>query len=717
MKHPSPRQFVDLVGGGVRLVLLADDRAVRVLHWGSAADVDDLDALAATSTGSVTFSSFDAPRILSVLPVSAEGWSGIPALAWHRGGRSNAPAPHLTAVLLRDVPGGGGVDLRFRDDASQVEVVLRLDLDRHGVLAASIGVVSTASADAAPLDLVAARVVLPLPERAAEILDQTGRWTGERIPQRLRVVDGAHARVVRRGRPGHDAPTLTLAGTPGFGFRDGELWGAHVAWSGDHEVHVERLPEGAGVHAAVLVAGELLAPGEVRLAAGESYRSPEVLAAWSADGIDGLSARFHGYARDLPAHPGSPRPLVLNTWEAVYFDHEPGRLLALAEAAAEVGVERFVLDDGWFRGRDHDGRALGDWQVDPRTWPDGLTPLADRVRALGMQFGLWVEPEMVSRDSDLARAHPEWILGGAGAAEWRRQLVLDVAHPEVSAYLLDTLSALVAENGVVFLKWDHNRELHAPVSAATGATRVRAQTLAVYALMDALRERHPGLEIEACASGGARVDLGMLAHAQRVWASDSNDPLERQRIQRWTGVLVPPELVGSHVGPARAETTHRVSSASFRLLTALFGHAGVEWDLTQASPEELEALRRWAGLYRELRPLLHGGITVRADSEDAGELLHGVVAPDGAHAVYAWVRTATSARGSTPRTRLPGLDPARRYRVRVRDEIGEPTTHEVAPPAWLADPPIFSGALLGRVGIPLPFLDPGSGMLVELVAV
>ncbi|WP_166869288.1 alpha-galactosidase [Salinibacterium sp. ZJ70] len=716
-QHVASR-IVDLVGGGVRFALLSDARGVRVLHWGSA-EVDDLEALAASSLPAVTFSSFDAPRILSVLPVESDGWSGAPALAWHRAGTSSAPQPDVVGIDEFEVPGGGGVVVRFADGIARVAIDLRIQLDRFGVLTASLAVTSTASARALPLDLVAARIVLPLPERAAEIVDHTGRWTGERAPQRQDVVDGSHSRAVRRGRPGHDAPFLTMVGTPGFGFRSGELWAAHLAWSGNHEVHVERLPEGAGVHRSVLVVGELLAPGEVRLRANDRYESPELVATWSEDGIDGASARLHAYARNLAAHPSTPRPLVLNTWEAVYFDHDSAKLTELAEVAARVGVERFVLDDGWFPARHSDRAGLGDWIVDEESWPDGLRPLSDRVHELGMEFGLWFEPEMVNLDSDLARIHPDWILGSR--EEWRHQLVLDLGNPAVYAHLLEKMSTVIAEAKVDFIKWDHNRELHAPVSSYLGRASVGSQTRAVYALMDELRERHPGLEIEACASGGARADLGALSHAQRVWASDSNDPIERQLIQRWTGTLLPPEVTGSHVGPPRAHTTHREASLSFRMLTALFGHAGIEWDVTECTEEELEALTRWTALYRELRPLLHTGITVRADSTDTGELLHGVVSEDASHAVFAWIRTATSTRAFTPRTAIPGLDPTRRYEVRVRDDLGEASRHQITDPAWFlaaraGEPFVVSGSLLTREGLPLPLLDPGAGLLLELRA-
>ncbi|WP_460772706.1 alpha-galactosidase [Microbacterium sp. GXF7504] len=692
--------------------LVVDTAAGGILHWGPALTEQDAATLAATDAGAVTFSSFDAPRRLGLLPVEADGWSGTPALSWHRDGAASAPMPVLTdATATADA-----VVLTYRDELAQAEARVHIALGAGGALQARVEVTSTAPADAPPLDLTAARIVVPLPARAAEILDHTGRWTGERRPQRLPVRDGAHTRTGRRGRGGHDAAYVSLVGTEGFGFRHGEVWAAHVAWSGDTEVAVERLPEGAGVHAAVLAAGELLRPGEIRLASGETYRSPVVHLAHSTAGIDGVTARFHRAARALPGHPGTPRPLVLNTWEAVYFDHDPARIAELARVAAGVGVERFVLDDGWFGHRPDDRSGLGDWHVDTAKWPDGLRPLADLVHGLGMQFGLWFEPEMVNPDSDLARAHPEWILGThPDPATWRHQLVLDLTHPDARAHVLDRLDDAITAFDLDFIKWDHNRDLHAAVSRRTGRAASHAQTAAFYALLDDLRARHPRLEIESCASGGARVDLGVLARTQRVWASDSNDPVERQRIQRWTATLVPPEVVGSHVGPPVAETTHRSASLSFRMTTALFGHAGLEWDLTTASPAELDALRAWSTLYRELRPLLHAGVTVRTDEPDPGTLLHGVVADDRSHAVFAWVRTDTSSVASTPRTRIPGLDPDARYTVRERTELGRASRHEVRDPAWLEapEPLVATGRFLAEAGLPLPLLDPGAAMLLE----
>jgi alpha-galactosidase len=429
--------------------------------------------------------------------------------------------------------------------------------------------------------------------------------------------------------------------------------------------------------------------------------------------------------RARPAHPSTPRPLLLNTWEAVYFDHDINRLIELTDRAAEIGVERVVLDDGWFLGRRDDTAGLGDWIVDATVWPDGLAPLADHVHELGMQFGLWFEPEMVNLDSRLAREHPEWILGpsaGLGPPA-RHQYAVNLANDQAWAYLLERIDVLVSTYSIDYLKWDHNRDLHeAVLGDADGRDRpgVHAQTVALYRLLDTLKARHPALEIETCSSGGGRIDLGILARTDRVWASDCNDPVERQAIQRWTGQLLPPELIGSHVGPARAHTTRRVTSQSFRLATALFGHAGIEQDLTRCTPEELERLSAWAALYREFRALLHHGRVVRADLTNEATLLHGVVSRDATTALLCWARLATSTEGQSGRVQIPGLSPDMDYRVRIRGDIGQPSMHQVAPPAWvseaLRDWIILPGVILTVTGLPMPTLNPEQAMLIEVQA-
>ena len=727
MPYDSDR-IVNLRAAGVSLVLDLRPPVPVVLHWGAdLGTVPDsaLEALRATRSTALLKSAPDDPREFSLLPTEFEGWSGVPAIAGHRGGTATTPRPRtVSATVEARGDDGGQVDVHLVDEVSRVTIRLVVTLTSHGLVELRTTVTGLAApAGDVPYDLAGVVAMMAVPARATEVLDLTGKWSRERSPQRGQVRDGLHARQVRRGKPGLDSPYLLSVGTPAFGSRSGEIWAMHVAWSGDQQWFVERLPEGAGPFSAVLGGGELLRPGEVRLAPAESYRTPRVVFAWSDQGLDGISDRFHAQLR--AEHPRrSPQPLVLNTWEAVYFDHDLSRLFELVERAAVIGVERIVLDDGWFRGRRNDRSGLGDWQIDDDVWPDGLGPLVDQVRSHGMGFGLWVEPEMVNLDSTLARQHPEWILGptpGLGTSA-RHQYVLDIAHPKAFDYLLTSISSLVERYSIDFLKWDHNRDLHEAVHRDPDGDRpgVRDQTLAFYTLLDELRRRHPTLEIESCAAGGGRVDFGVLDRTDRIWTSDCNDPIERQSIQRWTEMLVPPEYIGTHIGAARSHTTSRVSDAPFRFVTTLFGSAGIESDVTRCTQVELDQLVRWAALYKEFRGLVQSGRRVHADLADTQTLLSGSVAEDASAALFSWVRLATSAPAQAGRVPFPGLDPARDYEVRVRDDLGMPSLHQGAGPAWLdrarSQPLAVPGVILATVGLPLPTLNPGQALLLELRA-
>ncbi|MFO7689554.1 MAG: alpha-galactosidase [Cryobacterium sp.] len=685
------------------------------VHWG--ADLGPLDQrqlrqIADAVVPAIAPSSIDLPLRLSALPTLGEGWTGRPGVSGFRSGDRRAGGGHgalsfrLGSLEFIENSSQGVIAVTFelRDDAAAVSVTTELEFTPQGVLRLRHRLDNTGDT---PFELGALDTILPVPDRAREILDFTGLWTHERRPQRTNLGHGTWCRESRHGRPGHDDPFLTVAGTPGFGFRTGEVWATHLAWSGDKRVWAESSALGP----VVLGVGELLAPGEVSVPPGDGYTAPWAVFVYSADGLDGLSDRLHSWIRRWPSHRTAARPVVLNTWEAVYFDHDLPTLERLVDTAARVGVERFVLDDGWFTGRSDDRRALGDWFVSPEAWPAGLHPLIARVREAGMDFGLWVEPEMISADSDLARAHPEWILGGRDAPEWRHQRVLDLGNSEAYGWILARLTALLTEYPIAYLKWDHNRDLL--------AGSVHAQTGAFYRLLDALRAAHPDVEIESCASGGARIDLGVLERVDRVWTSDTNDPLERQQIQRYTSVLVPPEYLGGHLGAPMAHTTGRTAALGFRLVTALFGSAGIEWDLTQASATELATIAEWIGQYKALRPLLHAGVVVHADGSDAALELHGVVSPDRTVAVFAAIALAAPRSALPAPLRFPGLHPHVRYRVRPLSVGSPPLTVQDAAPPWLSarPEPVFSGAVLAELGLPAPLLAPEQAALYSVTAV
>ncbi|MBF4613387.1 alpha-galactosidase [Curtobacterium sp. VKM Ac-1376] len=689
-----PHDLVHLTAGGVSLVLDCRDAALpAVVHWGAALGPlaqDALVALAGADVAPVAPNEMDEPVRLAVLPEPHRGWSGRPGLAGHRDGADWSPAFTVSSLEVSDT----SVAADAGDPTAGLAVRVTIELLASGLVRARAAVTNTAAGVYTVDDLTLA---MPIPSGAREILDFAGRWGKERTPQRRPLVVGTHQRDGRKGRTGADAATVLTVGEPGFGFARGKVWGVHTAWSGNHRHHAERLSTGRQV----IGGGELLLPGEVRLDTGATYEGPWVYFA-HGDGLDDQARRFHRWLRSRPQHPTTPRPVTINVWEAVYFDHDLARLTDLAERAAALGVERYVLDDGWFRGRRDDHAGLGDWYVDEDVWPDGLGPLVDRVRALGMEFGLWFEPEMVNEDSDLARAHPEWIMQADGRlpVRSRDQQVLNLAIPEAFAYVLERMTAIIGEYGIEYVKWDHNRDLVEAGSPGGGAA-VHEQTLAVYRLMAALGERFPSLEIESCSSGGARVDLGVLEHTARVWVSDDIDPLERQQMHRWTQQLLPPEMLGAHIASGKNHTTGRIHDLAFRAGTALVGHLGIEWDLARATPAESAELAEWIALHRELRPLLHGGDLVRSDEVDDARLVYGTVAPDQQRAVFFLASIGRSDVSGTGRVTFRDLDPEASYRV---DPIVIGDDHGLVRPDWWSGPRVFSGRVLGSVGLQPPLM-------------
>jgi alpha-galactosidase len=329
---------------------------------------------------------------------------------------------------------------------------------------------------------------------------------------------------------------------------------------------------------------------------------------------------------------------------------------------------------------------------------------------------------MVNLDSDLAREHPDWVMGTGHRlpVPSRRQHVLDLSNPEAAAYVLGRMSTLVDRYGIGYIKWDHNRDLVDAGSGSTGRPAVHRQTLAAYSIMAELRRRHPGLEIESCSSGGARADLGVAEHTDRIWVSDCTDPWDRQQMQLWTAQLLPLEYLGSHVAAEVNHQTHRASSLAFRAATALFGHFGIEWDLTRCTPGQLDELRGWIDLYRSERGLLHTGTLVRQDvAHPEAQQVWGVVAADRRRAVFQVVALERSAVAPLGRFTLRGLDPDRRYRVVPQPLSGEGFGTWVSPD-WIGQDPagvVLPGRVLASSGLQAPEAPPGSALVLVLDAV
>ena len=710
--------IVALTAAGVTaLVDVSGGQLPAIVHWGPELAGLDADVAAALVVGSVevpgTNNVEPVPRP-SVLPEHRTGWTGRPGLRGSYAGRHWSPAFETTAVTLdgRPVEGftatGTGVLEVTAADGDLLGLTIVLELLPTGLLRARATVTNTGDETYQLDDLV---LGFPVPAEAGELLDFGGRHNLERVPQRSRLSAGTHLRENRKGRTGADSAYVLHAGTPGFGFATGEVWAVHTAWSGNHTHYAERVFTGERL----LGGGELLLPGEVRLASGDSYTSPWIYGS-TGTGLDEVARRFHRHLRSRHPRVSAERPVTLNVWEAVYFKHDLDQLLDLAERAATLGVERFVLDDGWFSSRRDDRSGLGDWVVSPDIWPRGLHPLIDRVRKLGMQFGLWFEPEMVNPDSDVARAHPEWIM--AARSEWpiesRHQQVLNLGIPAAYQHIKSQMLAILDEYDIGYIKWDHNRDLiEAGTQTEGGRPGVHEQTLAFYRLLDELRAHHPDLEIESCSSGGARVDLEVLVRSDRIWVSDNIDPHDRQSMLRWTSQLIPPEFMGSHIASGESHTTGRRHSLGFRAATAVFGHLGIEWDLARASAEEIEELSAWVGFFKAQRAFLLDGDLVRMDTADPNILVHGVLAPDRSRALIALVALDSVAPSPPGRLRLRGLDPERHYRI--RPVAGAPPSRRWMPQWWDTDV-VLSGAALAYTGLAFPYLRPDQAVLCRIDA-
>jgi alpha-galactosidase len=561
-----------------------------------------------------------------------------------------------------------------------------------------------------------AALSLPLPDWAKMTMQVNGGWGTEFQLSRTSLRTGKIEKVNRTGRSGFDGANYAIVMEEDAEESSGRVLAAHLAWSGNSRSFVETLPTGERQ----LQLGEWLAPGELQLGPGERHRSPEALFAFSGKGLNGMRRAYHAEFRTRQANAGigqGERKVHFNSWEAVYFDFNEQRLFYLAEQAAAVGVERFVLDDGWFKGRRNDRSSLGDWSVDSERFPRGLRPLIDHAARLGMDFGLWVEPEMISPDSDLYRARPDWCLhaGGSERPTQRNQLVLDLTRAEVREHLFTMLSKLLTNQPIAYLKWDHNRDLFPATSA--GRPAARRQLLGYYELIDRLRRVHPHVEIESCASGGARADWGLAGRVARFWPSDNTDPVERLRIHHAMSLFYPLEVMGSHVGAAPNPTTGRSHAMAFRARVAMFGHFGIEANPVALSLDDRTVLERHAALYKRYRPLLHGGTLTYGRCADPDITIATVVAPDQTEALSLVTRNTQSGTNVGPLVRLSGLASGRRYRLSLLEPWPSYAERRFANADYWRSRPIFDADVLQQVGVQLQLVRPETAWLIHLAEV
>lgn len=537
-------------------------------------------------------------------------------------------------VALRDGR-GVGVELHYW-------VLPELDLIERWAVVANTGEEPLAVAEAASAGLHISRRNLILHNVA-------GHWAAEQQGFTQRIGPGKVVLEARRGiSTHHHNPYVVLDDDATE--NTGDVWFAALAWSGNFRAVVEQR-QFADTR---VILGWNPWDSEITLAPRDRLTTPTVVAGYSDAGLAAMSHRLHDYGNAL-LDP-RPRPVLYNSWEATEFAVDLDGQLELARRAARIGVELFVIDDGWFGRRDSIDDGLGDWWVSPGKFPDGLTPLIDHVRGLGMEFGIWLEPEMVSPASDLYAAHPDWIYRDPGVAPdtARGQYVLDLTRADVQAHLFEVLDRLLTENDIAYLKWDANRPM-----SAVGVDRdvQRRHIAAVYDLVGRLKAAHPGILVEACASGGGRIDFGALRVFDDVWTSDNTDAADRLVIQRGYSLVYPAKAMRSWITDVPNFLTQRSIPLDFRARVAMCGSLGIGSDLSTCDDGELESLAAHVATFLRLRPVIHDGRQFRLGDPNDDYRFVGYVSRDARHAVlFAFLLPGRLGQRS-PHVRLSGLDP------------------------------------------------------------
>jgi alpha-galactosidase len=650
---------------------------LQALHWGGR--IADDDALSPAHTGR-DHSSFEPST--STVQQEYPGWGsafyGEPALkvSFSDGNRD------LVLRYRSHRIDGTRLVLELADISRAVRIELRYDIDAEtGLLARSARIENKTRSTLVVEQAAAAAWSLPAADDY-RLLSLSGRWAGEWNLDERRVTPGAVVLESRRGSTGHqNNPWFALARDTS-GEESGPVWFGALAWSGSWRISVEQ----DALHRVRITGGYNSFDFAYRLAAGAALETPVFYGGYTEGGLGEASRLLHRFqiAHVLP-HAPQPRlrPVLYNSWEATQFAVDEAGQSRLAELAANIGVERFVMDDGWFGARDNDRAGLGDWHVNPRKFPRGLKPLIDKVHSLGMDFGLWVEPEMVNPDSDLYRQHPDWVLhfSDRPRTEARNQLVLDLARNEVREHVFKVLDDLLTQNDIAFLKWDANRNWSEP-----GEQRevYVAYVENLYGILRRLRERHPNVEIESCSGGGGRVDLGILRLTDEVWPSDNTDPFDRLTIQDGFTHAYTPGVMMAWVTDSPNWLNARSTSLEYRFLSAMQGSLGLGANLTHWSEQDFASARRFVAEYKKIRATVQRGRLYRLISPRNGSEHSATesVSSDGAQAVlFAFLHSSTQ--GSTyPRIQLRGLDADARYRIRMFSGKAQADTPEEASGAY-----------------------------------
>lgn len=522
-----------------------------------------------------------------------------------------------------------------------------------------------------------------------ELLHLSGSWGNEREVTRQSIEKGIFTIDSKRGSSSHHHNPFVVLLDKSATENQGNVYALNLVYSGDFCSEIEKDSKGN------IRANIGLNPFSFtwKLESKTSFTSPEVVMCYSSNGLGDLSRNLHHLYRHhlvRGKYQHQERPILINNWEATYFEFDEEKLKDLADVSSKLGIELFVLDDGWYGHRNHDNSSLGDWYVNLNKLPNGLKGISDYVHELNMKFGLWVEPEMISVDSDLYKKHPEWCLQveGRRKSESRNQLVLDLANPEVCDYIYESMDALFSSTTIDYIKWDMNRNMTEPYSLTLPYDQkletAHRYILGLYSILEKLTTKHPNILFESCSGGGGRFDPGMMYYMPQVWASDNTDAISRLTIQNGTSMAYPAISIGSHVSAVPNHQVYRVTDLKVRGDVAMAGTFGYELDLTKCTESELKEITAQVANYKELRHIVQFGSLYRLRYEN-NEVSWQYVSEDENESLVTFVKKIATAQEPFMRIKLEGLDKQAKYQVNKSY--------------------IYGGDELMNVGIDIPVLD------------
>ena len=577
-------------------------------------------------------------------------------------------------AVYADVSESETLEIVLKDKYSDIEVTLR-----YGVLP-KLDIItrcaSVANDTNEPVILTkAASLCLDIPHGEWEWVHFHGRHAMERLTERMPLCHGIQESSSKRGTSSHHQNPTVLLCSPDCTETSGSCIGAALMYSGSFQTKIQ-LDQMEQVRLVMGINPELfrweLKPSEV-------FDTPEVIMSYSAKGMEKLSHNFHKVIREHVCrgkYKLAERPVLINNWEATYFDFNEEKILKIAEQAASLGVDMLVLDDGWFGKRDDDCSGLGDWFVSEEKLNGGLGKLAEKIKSLGMKFGLWFEPEMVSEDSDLYRSHPDWAIKipSRDPVRSRYQLVLDMINPEVRDYLFGAISDILKNADISYIKWDMNRSIcdwYTPcLSAENQGEMPHRYVLGLYELLERLTTAFPDVLFEGCSGGGGRFDAGMLYYCPQIWCSDDTDAFERTKIQYGTSFFYPVSAIGSHVSAVPNHQTGRITPIETRAVTAMAGSFGYELDLNTLSHDEKQEVKEQIVRFKKDGPLIHNGLYYRlSDSLNDKYAMWGFVSEDKKEVLVHGVIFRTEPNRTQYLAKLRGLLPDTNYRLAENGEV------------------------------------------------